>query len=395
MKKILAAFACLLTVTFGFADTVFLPSFAPVTPEVLTQGSSFTAISHGYNALFTNPAGFSRKGGSLTLLSIQADPYIPFGKFLQDLIKYSQNGTLTKFSPTSSDPDAVNMTKFFTDLLIKNGLGANINAGLGLVGGNLGLGAAIQTNIFAKGTTLLGTSATIDVTAGAVVGYSLPINLGITTLHLGLDVRPMVRYYGNMTVTDLLSQFMGVGTSTTNPLDSTKLKYGFGLGIDAGAMADLGPFTAAISLRDIGTRFDFKEYTINQIIKASGVPTGGTAPADTYIVPMTVAVGAAFHPDLGGLANLLDPKVHADVQIPVTDEFNQPSIWASSHLGGEVTLLRFINVRGGFNQGYFTLGLGAKLLFADVNIGAYAEELGRFIGENRRAGLTAEAAIRF
>ncbi|MCF7949797.1 MAG: hypothetical protein K9M94_14505, partial [Spirochaetia bacterium] len=36
------------------------PVYAPMTPEVIGQGGSFTAVAHGYNSLFTNPAGFAR-----------------------------------------------------------------------------------------------------------------------------------------------------------------------------------------------------------------------------------------------------------------------------------------------------------------------------------------------
>jgi hypothetical protein len=65
------------------------------------------------------------------------------------------------------------------------------------------------------------------------------------------------------------------------------------------------------------------------------------------------------------------------------------------HIGTQVTVVRFLKLRAGINQGYFTFGAGMRLLFLDLNVAAFSRELGIHPGDRPNSGLTAEVAFRF
>jgi hypothetical protein len=54
-----------------------------------------------------------------------------------------------------------------------------------------------------------------------------------------------------------------------------------------------------------------------------------------------------------------------------------------------------VETAGGFNQGCLTLGVGAKLLFLDLNAAFFTREMGKYIGDRPNSGMSLEAAIRF
>ncbi|MEW5814736.1 MAG: hypothetical protein AB1798_04970, partial [Spirochaetota bacterium] len=76
MRRLISCAVFIVLAISGNTETneVIAPPFVPLIPEIMGQGGASTAIAHGYNSLFTNPAGFGRKGGSLTIVS--ANPWI-------------------------------------------------------------------------------------------------------------------------------------------------------------------------------------------------------------------------------------------------------------------------------------------------------------------------------
>jgi hypothetical protein len=122
----------------------------------------------------------------------------------------------------------------------------------------------------------------------------------------------------------------------------------------------------------------------------------GNVVTDEYRIPMSLSLGASFHPNLGPFRHLIDPTVHAEIKdVLALARQEHLTVWTRLHLGTELRILHFLKVRAGINQGYFTVGAGAKLLFLDVNAALFTQELGRFAGERPSAGVSVEAAIRF
>ncbi len=194
------------------------PLFAPVLPEIIGQGGAFTANAHGYGALVTNPAGFSMKGGSFTLLSANVSPY-----FLptEDAIK-GVKALMGDDKPTG--------VSILADIITTNGIGANVNAGLGIVGKGLGLGIIIDADTFGSGKTALGSSFDGAVTATGIAGYSLKLGTDKFGLNIGGDVRLMHRIkMDNIAITELLAKDA-----------SFKAAAGNAIALDLGAIMQLG-----------------------------------------------------------------------------------------------------------------------------------------------------------
>src|SRR6056297_2413640 len=134
MKK--ALLVLLIFTVFGLGsvaagDIIDSHVYAPMTPEVIGQGGSFTAVAHGYNSLFTNPAGFARDGGSFTMLSTTVSPYfLPSNEDIQNLenIMAAENEQAISESLLGLE-----------GLITGNEIGGAGNAGIGLVNNGLGL----------------------------------------------------------------------------------------------------------------------------------------------------------------------------------------------------------------------------------------------------------------
>ena len=393
MKRgIIIFFALLLigTTTFGQTEvrTIYEPPLLPQSAEVMAQGGSFNANAKGFYSLFTNPAAFGKGKASLTLVS--AMPW---------LYASSDEATIASLIAAAETENPMGIVNDLAGILTGPGIGAGLLTGMGFVGSNLGLGLVAMADVYAYGPKALGVEVDSHITLGFIGTLGIPINLGGITLRVGGAVRPMYRIrIPNMGIDEALSIFAGdmEGGEIALPV-----YHGVGLGIDLAATADIGPLTASLSIRDLGgTPFQYSTSTLTETIAAfetGALPDGGAEiPEDEkYIIPMVWNIGAAFHPDLGGLSKLIDPVVHANYAIPFVPIEEAPSFLSSLHAGAEVTLLTFLKLRAGFNQGYFTAGVGAHLLFLDVNVAYFGREMGSFAGARQSQGLTAEVAIRF
>ncbi len=363
-------------------DQVFLEPPVPVSPVIKALGGASTSNAVGYDALFANPAAFADETVSLTILSTEATAHIPLSglnRFLDARNSWSNLDLLATANP---------MRALINDLITKSGLGAEASVGTGWVGKNLGVGFATQVRVTAKGPSLLETKTVYDQTFMGVIGMAWPFNVGLGTLQLGGAIRPMQKTYSLVRVGDVLD-YLG-------NFDAYKLSTGFGLGLDLGLKWNYLGFQTGLAVRDIsGTVFNFKEFKASQWISGFGFPSGGTSTGTTlYRVPTVIGLGSTWTPDVGSVSSLFQPSLTVDFQIPLKDEFTQPSFWTWVHLGAEAKLLKSVSVRTGLNQGYLTFGLGAKLFFVDFNLAIFADELGRYSGMNRRSGISAEWAFR-
>ncbi len=394
MKRIFALSTLILTLAAGtgFAAAYTEQPFVPESPDVMGSGGSIIADVSGYNSFFYNPAGFSRDNGSFTLASTEAwitsrpDLLLGLG---QQLIA----GTAT---PT----DIIN---FMSGQVTTSGVGVGGETGIGYVGNGLGLGAVIIVNSLLSGPTLLGMSGDLTATVGFIGGLAVPFELGGVKINIGGAVRPMIRVHVPV---DSAVAFGVLTTLATNgnlftALNSASALYGVGIGLDAGATAELGWFALGLSVRDLGgTQFRYTSNTFGTLwgTLSSNLefPTTGTAvTADTYTIPMDIAVGLTLHPDLGAFNNILDPSISVDLHDLVGVLDGSASIWTLLHAGAELRLLSIFTLRGGINQGYLTVGAGVKLFFLDLNFALYTNELGAYIGDKPSAGASLEASIRW
>ena len=61
-----------------------------------------------------------------------------------------------------------------------------------------------------------------------------------------------------------------------------------------------------------------------------------------------------------------------------------------SHIkaGAELRLLSFLDVRGGFNQGYWSVGAGLDLAIVKIDVAYFWQEFGKKVGDYGLDGLS-------
>ena len=386
MKKItIILILLIITAVFSFGEEPIVlddPLFAPVLPEIIGQGGAFTANAHGYGALVTNPAGFSMKDGSFTLLTANAASYfVPTEDeiaALELLIGGDSDGMMEGVAA-------------LTNIITQNGIGANVNiGGFGIVGKGLGLGVIVDADTYGAGKTALGASFDGVVTATGIAGLSFKLGTDNFGLNIGGDVRFMHRLkMANVPLLDLLPK--------EGEEFAIDIYTGNALAIDLGAILQLGSLSVGASVRDFGgTQFNYIKQTMETVV--DNPMASGSEPIDgaVYKIPMAGTLGVNFHPDFGALSFLIDPSFSLDYQhVFYAEDDNNTSFWTGVHAGTEIKVLRFMKVRAGINQGYVTAGVGAKLLFLDINASYFTREMGSFTGSQPNEGVVVEAAIRF
>ena len=397
MTLFAAVFAVLGLMCFAQgAEPIDEPPFLPMNPEVMAQGGSFVASAHGYNSLFYNPAGFARPGGSFTLASATTWMYAR-----PDRVALALEGLVE----VADDTEAIfGLVDVVSEQITTGGFGAGAAGTVfGIVGGGFGLGATFVIDSYIYGRTIFGAEGDFSGTFGLIAGYAVPFEIFGIKFSVGGDVRPMMRVRApitNANVSTILSIATGGTTSGedtgTAILNSINAVYGWGLGFDLGAIMEIAPFSVGIAVKDLfGTSFEYKTSSLKQLVDSELDFEQGTAVTEQYVIPMNIYAGVAWHPDMGFLRYVFDPILHLGLEDPIGVFKYERSPWTLLHVGGEVKLLSMFSVRGGLNQGYLTVGGGAKLLFMDVNFALFTRELGKHIGDRPNSGVSVEAALRF
>ncbi len=385
----LAVALFLLAAASAFAATHYEEPFAPLSPVVMGEGGSFIANAQGYNAFFYTPAGFSRGKGSLTLTSVNSWIYSR-----PDLLISQVAQAIAGTQTPSSFLDFVNSQA------TTGGIGVGSSLGIGYVGDGFGLGSVFIVDSMMYGPSLLGVTGDLTATLGFIGGLSLPFDVGGIRINVGADIRPMIRVHTpitNSTAVSILSA-LTTGGDVISALNSSTSYYGSAIGLDLGAIADLGWFQFGISVRDVGgTQFNYTSNTFDTVtttLGSQGNFPSGTPVSDTYIIPMDVGVGVAFHPDLGRTNLFFDPTFSFDMRNVVGAIDGSANFWTLLHAGTEIRLMNTFTVRAGINQGYLTFGGGVKLLFLDMNLAIFTQEMGAHLGDRPAAGMTASVDVR-
>lgn len=379
--------------------------FRPYSPEILGQGGSFVAVSEGYNAFFSNPAGFAYTEGEATIPS------------LTTWVQAKPDSILPMLATIDGDnEDAEGSTEQVVverlrDQLTTNGFGVGSALGLGYVGDRLALGLSYGIDSYFYGRSFpLGVTGEAVTELTFIAGYAQRFQLGPIEIAAGANLRPMLRvrsFINSDTTASIITDFTGVDTGTdvdNSVLESIEAYNGWGVGLDGGLMLRYRSLTLAAQGRDLfNTRLRYSLNSAQDIIDAleqGGLPATSEESIKTgdYIVPMELSFGIAYQPDLGAVSSVFDPEIHAQV----TDPFKMadpnpdrpPSFWTRLHFGTEITLLSFFDLRAGINQGYLTLGAGMDLQFLETHFSVFTRELGRYPGDRPTSGAALEFALR-
>ena len=372
--------------------------FGWMSPEIMAQGGSFTAIAKGFNSLMTNPAGFAmsrdykykaREGaqrvlgekekGEVTILGILPWAMVNPFTFFEDESKGSIIAALLKQSET-------------------NGIGGGVQIGGGYIGRGLGIGlVGVVDTDFQQSDTILGVRGDVSFTMALIGGYAHKFELGPIDLSIGADMRPMWRMKArDITVNSFLSLVLGDGDID---LSSIEALTGFAIGFDLGMIAQWNFLKLGLSLRDIGhTRY---LYQLTDVSRLQNSPfKGSTYDGLEYITPMTMRLGLGIHPYFGHISKIIDPKIHLEYVIPLIDtslvvSYGKQSNLAKLHAGLEVKFVQHIAIRAGFSSGYLSAGVGFDLFIAEINAAIFSKERGSHSGSKQQMGTSLELVFRF
>jgi len=252
-------------------------------------------------------------------------------------------------------------------------------AGLGYVGNGLGLGLFANAEAIVDGSDILRAYGTAYNTITFVGGLGLTFG----NLDVGVAIRPTVFGYTRVNAAPILSSYLAGTEVDFTTMFTNTVFYGSGLGVDVGARWSLGPFSLGLAVKDLlGTQITYRKTDFDSYstaILAATLPAGSelsaTEQADAWAIPMKVNAGLEFHPDLGVLTYLLDPSVSVDL-LDVTsavrtwqagEQVTGEQVMDMLNFGGELRLLQFLSLRGGYYGGYLSAGLGLDIFLLDIN----------------------------
>ncbi len=387
MKKIKQLFAVLLSISIIFPSFVFA-SDSPLLirgTRVLGMGGAFVAVSDDQNAFFYNPAGITQRQGALFTLfelpvSITNDS-IDFYNYYnahQDQLKNFTNQSINVQEQIVND--ILNtVSKYKTELLIGFPNTSYLSSGQQTIA--WGFGVFDQADIgfqFVPDLVIPKLHYFGSVNAEAAVPlahrfdklpFEVPgkLSVGATFKYIGrgaIDQSPSVLNLDNISITP---------------------QIGKGFGCDLGTLYQLNPrWNFGLQVTDVGGTKIFYDALNptdpNQVANA----------AYTSIIYPQYNFGTAYIPSRiyywpGHYINSKDRIIFvADVR----DLGNQDQtvfsnyFWYKLHLGAE---LRWgpLSIRGGFNQGYPTIGLGARIPYLGLKVeyAYWTDELGQYAGQ--------------
>lgn len=280
---------------------------------------------------------------------------------------------------------------------------AGLSSGISFTRNGFGVGLFAVVDAKLEGQNILGAQGSAVGQLTFHAGYSHTLDLGLIKLHMGAQARPtlVVNTSINKDFIPNLMEGQGTAFDVLKTMDGIK---GAGIGIDAGAIMELGWFKAGISATDLfgvhkdffGTKMTYDDIILGELLEDGGalLPQG----ENSTIYPVALNFGVGFNPSIPGLNKVIDPYLYVDFQdingvITAAKNTNENALLDLVKVGADVKILNFLNARAGYADGYFTLGAGVDLLFLEANVAAtfgtlQVEDISDF-------GVTAEFALRF
>ncbi len=353
--------------------------------RVLGMGGAFTAISDDQNAMFFNPAGLTqRQAGQFTMFEVQttiSEDTMNFYQFYQD------NQDKLKDFENLSNTDKADLITKINDTVTKYKTRIRLSfpepsyvSGPGFI--SWGAGIFDQADIgFKMNRGVL--FPTIDIWGNVDVVCAVPLAHRFDTVPyipgtLSVGITPKFIDRGK------IAEY---GKSILEFSDfSPIIQQGQGYGLDFGALYQpTGRWNAGVTVNDIGgTPISYASVDTTKDKVETKID------ATTGVIMPRLNVGAAYVPSKicywpGKSFSTKDRLVFAaDVDDMVNDKepLTDESVWKKVHLGAEFRFYT-LSLRGGYNSGYPSFGVGFGIPYIGLNIdyAYWADELGRFAGQ--------------
>lgn len=337
MTRLLFAFTILITQSAVAADIA-------LSVRAFGMGNAYTAVVNNHDAIFYNPAGLAKLSGFKWTIM---DPAMGMNNIdsYQDYLDLAED---------SSDVQSIINELYGEDITLYGGLKSIFSIG----SFTFGAYGATDANFLINNPVFPNIDAAYRVDYGFVAGWGL--DLVPEMFSVGLQARRVTRQGG----------IVPIGVSTIATLDSALIqdqlnRSGIGYAFDLGATLTfpgaLKP-TIAFSWRDLGdTSFE---------------PTDGATAPDPTKQEQIIGLGINYESMFMDIRPALDFRFlnESDMQLGTKINFGVEFSWP------------LIDIRGGFHQGYYTLGTSFDLWLVRFDLATYGVERGAYPGqlEDRR-----------
>jgi hypothetical protein len=389
IRRLVLASIVIFLATSLFAENHTYASLVPKTAKSIAMGGVFSAVQTSEFSFFGNPAAFASDTSILVLPSLASWAYVKPGSDNTNALLGSGNdlGSL--------------LAALLPCMLENGGSGGGLSAGLGFAGKGIGVGLFFTSENEVQGSSPVDATAHSENEIAGIIGIGAPLKIGALKLSVGGNLRPFYRVslhdkgYADISAVDLLVAMKESSGNAKNYLYADSF---FGLAIDLGAILELGDVGVGLSIRDIAPSYPITTTSLEALEKtlASGEIPDASSSSEYAVFHPEISAGLSWKPKLK--AGVIDPALYFELKDPigvVQDWKDIGSALNLVHAGGEITIARFLALRGGFNQGWFSAGAGVKLLFIDVNTAVFSEATGSSAYDSGRSGLALQASIRF
>ena len=389
----------------AYADEVSMPAFAPKSPISMGQGGSISSVATGYEALFTNPAGFATSEREWI---ISPATFWINGEAMAFLVSSGLFSAPSAYDgPTTTFGDETGYADYF-GRTAEDGGGYGGSWGIGFVGKGLGLGVISSTELFLSGSPFpSGVEGYFLSDLSFIGGYTfVPIKGDFFSWSIGADIRPSIRLYAPLTAESFLAVVAAKHDDSlsdaayTAALNGVDLYQGAAVALDAGTRLSFGNVTFSLAIRDfLDTRYSMQRYGygnwLEELKDDRRIPDSGKDPDGAYIVPMSAVAGLAYHPDLGSFSRYVDPVFHIDLEDPLVLLRQDDDLSGLLHIGTEIGLYRIFKLRAGYDRGSLTAGGGLRLAFFQFDVALFSDAWGQGSQAVPSSGLSLALSFRF
>ncbi len=388
-------------------------SFRPTSARIEAMGAAGVATAKGIDALYYNPANLGSREFSLNLPSVTVTLFNP--KAIID------KGLIESIMDLDGDDSSAmfGIVKDFFDI-VEAGRGEILTTdiALGFTAGGLGLGINVQEQLHTHSSDGSFTSDKIlaEVNAGLSLGFGYRIDVvpKILSIDVGANVRFNYKIYTNRVgASELMALLADEDADVMGQLmTEIPLAAGWAIPLDFGVNVNLPVgFKVSAVARDINGKYTMKQYPgmglwVNEMTELVGINDiyDGTADPDGITefereVPWKLDFGIGWAPSFGKLDNFIKPTIGVDLVDTITMfekmEEDQNVFWNHFRAGAEVKLLSILDLRAGFTQGYFSVGVGLDLFAIRLDASYYWREYGVDIGDKPIDALTVKVNLGF
>jgi hypothetical protein len=398
---------------------LFYPNttYKPISARVEAMGGAGLGTASGSDALFINPANLGSKKFSLNLPSVTVTLFNPFKILKSGLIEDLQNmDDLDLEDPTDMLEFADKISNVFG---YDKGEVLTTDLALSFTAGGFGLGINVQEQLHTSNNVgdALSLKLIAEVNAALTLGYGYRFNIvpKVFSIDAGVSVRFAYKAYTNRVgISDAVGLFMNddeYADILGSLMSGVQLAAGWALPIDIGVNLNLPiGFTISAVARDINGKYTMQNYPemgmwVNDLYEFIGlepeyVPTPGKESVELIReVPWKLDLGVAWAPSFGKVDKFVKPTIAVDLVDTITmfekvgDDKN--AFWNYFRAGAEVRLLSVLDLRAGFNQGYFSVGVGLDLFAIKLDASYYWREFGNEIGDKPVDALTVRVNLGF